>query len=64
MLYDIQVTHPRERWKSTEVLIDVPDGLTNKQYEELAREWLYRNEYKTYCFVTEYPRPRENYDTI
>lgn len=57
-LFDIQVTHQRDTWKSVEVLLEAPIGLTEKVYEELAREWLYRNNYETYCFVTQNPRPK------
>lgn len=57
-MFDIIVTHPRDKSRQVEVLLDAPDGFTDKIYQELAREYLYRTNYDAYCLVTEYPRPK------
>ena len=56
-LHRIIVRHQRHQYQATDVLLEVPFGLTNDEYQQLARDYLYKTNYKEYCFVTENPKP-------
>lgn len=57
-MLNVIVRHQRDTWKAVDVDIDAPSGLSNKEYEDLAREYLRKTHYETYVYVTEYPNER------